>query len=196
MNDIALSIVGKDTFMDDFSVFGNNLKDTRTKMGLSLSEVSNLTGVSKTMLSQIERGESTPTIATVWRIANGLKIKFETLLGNTDHQCEVRSIENMVSLTDDDDLMNIYCIFPFSPLSGLELFYGILKPGCNYYSESHINSVSEYLMVVQGEIELQTGSAVYHIPAGSALSFDSRKEHKYIHRGTEDAKVLFIVSYE
>lgn len=182
--------------MDGFTFLGDNLKETRTKLGLSLSDVSNLTGVSKTMLSQIERGESTPTIATVWRIANGLKVKFDTLLGNTDHESTVKSIENMTSLTDDDDLISIYCIFPFSPISGFELFYGILKPGCNYYSESHVNSISEYLIVVQGEIELETASNTYSIPAGSAISFDSKKDHKYIHKGIEDAKVLFIVSYE
>lgn len=65
--------------MNDFSALGEKLKNTRNEMGLSLSKVSSMIGVSKTMLSQIERSESTPTIATVWKIANGLRIKFETL---------------------------------------------------------------------------------------------------------------------
>lgn len=182
--------------MDNFSGVGVCLKETRNKLGLSLSDVSNITGVSKTMLSQIERGESMPTIAVLWKIANGLKIKFETLLGNTDQLCAVKSIYDMASLTDDSDLINIYCVFPFSPISGFELFYGIVKPGCDYYSESHTNSVTEYLMTVQGEIVLETDSNSYTVPAGSAVAFDSRKEHKYINRCQENALVLFIVSYE
>lgn len=182
--------------MDNFTGIGTGLKEARNKLGLSLSDVSTVTGVSKTMLSQIERGESTPTIAILWKIANGLKIRFETLLGNTDQLCVVKSIENMASLTDDNDLINIYCVFPFSPISGFELFYGIVKPGCDYYSESHANSVTEYLMVVQGEIILETGSSTYTVPAGSAVAFDSRKDHKYINKCDENALVLFIVSYE
>ena len=54
---------------------GENLKNIRKSMGLSLDAVSSMTGVSKTMLSQIERSESVPTLATVSKIANGLKIR-------------------------------------------------------------------------------------------------------------------------
>lgn len=182
--------------MDNFAGVGVGLKEARNKLGLSLSDVSNMTGVSKTMLSQIERGESTPTIAVLWKIANGLKIRFETLLGNSEQLCVVKSIHDMASLTDDNDLINIYCMFPFSPISGFELFYGIVKPGCIYYSESHASSVAEYLMVVQGELILETGSKTYTIPAGSAVAFDSKKEHKYINRCEENVGVLFIVNYE
>ncbi len=57
-------------------VLAENLKTLRANRKLSLDKVAELTGVSKTMLSQIERGESNPTIHTVWKIANGLKISF------------------------------------------------------------------------------------------------------------------------
>ncbi|HHY27983.1 MAG TPA: helix-turn-helix domain-containing protein [Desulfitobacterium dehalogenans] len=182
--------------MNDFSALGEQLKNTRTKMGLSLSEVSSMTGVSKTMLSQIERSESIPTIATVWKIANGLRIKFETLLENTNKLYEVKSIDTMIPLTDNDDHILLYCIFPFSPISGFELFYGIIKPGCNYSSENHQNSSTEYLSVSQGELELVIGANTYHIKAGSAIAFDSRKDHKYINNGEVDVIAHFVISYE
>ena len=182
--------------MNDFSALGKKLKDIRNKMGLSLSEVSAMTGVSKTMLSQIERSESIPTLATVWKIANGLRIKFETLLDYSDKLYDVKSIDNMVPLTDDDDHILLYCMFPFSPLSGFELFYGILKPGCNYSAVHHKNSHTEYLLVSRGEIELIVGSTTYRLRAGCALAFDSKKEHTYINNGEVDAIVQFIVSYE
>ena len=185
-----------DLYMNDFSGLGEKLKNTRNKMGLSLSEVSSMTGVSKTMLSQIERSESIPTIATVWKIANGLKIKFETLLENSNKLYDVKSIDNMTPLTDNDDHIQVYCIFPFSPISGFELFYGILKPGCNYPSVNHMNSNTEYLLVSQGQIELVVGANTYRIKAGSAIAFDSKENHKYINNGQVDAIVHFIVSYE
>lgn len=182
--------------MNDFSAMGEKLKNTRNKMGLSLSEVSSMTGVSKTMLSQIERSESIPTIATVWKITNGLKIKFETLLEYTSTLYDVKNIDNMIPLTDDDDQILIYCIFPFSPLSGFEFFYGIIKPGCNYSAVHHKNSNTEYLLVSQGEIELVVGANTYHLKAGSAIAFDSREDHKYINNGDVDAIAHFIISYK
>ena len=182
--------------MNDFSALGEKLKATRNKMGLSLSEVSSMTGVSKTMLSQIERSESIPTLATVWKIANGLRIKFETLLEYTDRLYDVKSIDNMVPLTDNDDHILLYCIFPFSPLSGFELFYGILKPGCNYSAVHHKNSSKEYLLVSQGEIELVIGAKAYRLKAGSAIEFDPKEDHTYINNGKVDAIAQFIVSYE
>jgi transcriptional regulator with XRE-family HTH domain len=182
--------------MDDFSALGEKLKNTRNKMGLSLSEVSSMTGVSKTMLSQIERSESMPTLAVVWKIANGLKIKFETLLEYTNKQYDVKSIDNMVPLTDNDDHLILYCIFPFSPLSGFECFYGIIKPGCNYSAVHHKNSNTEYLVVSQGEIELIIGEKTYHLKAGSAIEFDSKEEHTYINNGEVDVIAHFIISYE
>ena len=56
------------------------LKEVRFKRGLTLDEASKLTGVSKAMLGQIERGESVPTISTLWKISTGLKLSFSEFL--------------------------------------------------------------------------------------------------------------------
>ena len=66
--------------MDNFTGIGTGLKEARNKLGLSLSDVSTVTGVSKIMLSQIERGESTPTIAILWKIANGLQVTYTSYI--------------------------------------------------------------------------------------------------------------------
>ena len=180
----------------DFSTLGENLKELRNKLGLSLGEVANMTGVSKTMLSQIERCESIPTIATVWKIANGLKIKFDTLLESPIKHYEVNSIDKITPLIDDDGRFLVYCLFPFSPLSGFEYFYGTLKPGCNHTSGNHLNSRAEYLMVTEGEIELIIGEKKYHLSAGCYMEFDSTDNHSYRNSGTKDATVHFVLRYE
>lgn len=59
-------------------IIGENLKKARYDRELSLDKTSNLTGVSKAMLGQIERGESNPTVATLWKITNGLEITFSS----------------------------------------------------------------------------------------------------------------------
>lgn len=83
---------------------GENLKNIRKSMGLSLDAVSSMTGVSKTMLSQIERSESVPTLATVSKIANGLKIRFDNLLTSPQSlYCDIKYIENISPVVDYDE---------------------------------------------------------------------------------------------
>ena len=57
-----------------------HLQSVRKGRGLSLDKTAKLTGVSKAMLGQIERGESSPTIATLWKIATGLECSFSSFL--------------------------------------------------------------------------------------------------------------------
>lgn len=181
--------------MEDFSALGERLKSTRNRMGLSLNQVASMTGVSKTMLSQIERSESMPTIATIWKIANGLKIKLETLLDNSRAQYDVKHLDEMIPIEDDDGRMVIYSIFPFSPTSGFEVFYAIFKPGCDYSKGNHQNSSTEQLFVSSGELEMTVDDKSYFLKAGSSLTFDSRKTHRYKNNGDLDAQVMIIVNY-
>ena len=155
---------------------GENLKNIRKSMGLSLDAVSSMTGVSKTMLSQIERSESVPTLSTVSKIANGLKIRFDNLLTSPQ---------------------SLYCcIFPFTPATGFEIFYCVLKPGCNHVSQTHKNGRTEYVMVADGEVEVAVGDNIYQLKRGASIAFDASAEHKYINNGIEDANMYFVLSYK
>ncbi len=67
--------------MEDLTLLvAQNLKRIRDEKKLSLDKLSELTGVSKSMLGQIERGDSSPTISTIWKISSGLKVPFTALL--------------------------------------------------------------------------------------------------------------------
>ncbi len=61
-------------------IISANLKKLRTDRNLSLGQLSELSGVSKVMLSQIDKGESNPTINTIWKIANGLQVTYTKLI--------------------------------------------------------------------------------------------------------------------
>ena len=61
-------------------VIADNLKRLRTERNLSLGQLASLSGVSKVMLSQIEKGDTNPTINTIWKIAKGLKVSYTALL--------------------------------------------------------------------------------------------------------------------
>lgn len=79
-----------------------------------------LTGVSKTMIGQIERGESTPTITTLWKIANGLKVSFSELIHSPLPEIKVVRKEDAQVLTEDDGRYRVYTTFPFDDRGNLK----------------------------------------------------------------------------
>ena len=64
---------------------GSVIRTERKKLGISLDEAAQKTGVSKATLGQIERGESSPTLSTVWKISAGLRLPMATLLAQNLH---------------------------------------------------------------------------------------------------------------
>lgn len=181
--------------MSDISALGKNLRETRMKMGLTLDAVSGMTGVSKTMLSQIERSESVPTLSVVWKIVNGLKIRFETLMRDDNDQCVVNHVADVEPLISDKNDVFIYNVLPFAPENGFEVFYGEFLPGCDYPSGPHMNSEFEYCFVISGELEILVENKSYVLREKEFITFCSKNEHRYLNRGTETARAQFILSY-
>lgn len=182
--------------MESYLELGERLKEIRGNMGLSLEQVSALTGVSKTMLSQIESSKSIPTIATVFKIANGLKIKVDSLLsGKRKQYYEIITINNLSPVIDNHERVYMYCIFPFSPTTGFEVYYCIYKSGCDHESVTHQNANMEYLTVFQGELELVVENRSYIVKSGEAIEFDATLPHKYINKGETDVIAQALLSY-
>ncbi len=88
-----------------------HLKSVRKARGLSLDKTATLTGVSKAMLGQIERGESSPTIATLWKIATGLECSFSSFLSDDDIQPTSHHADNKFT---NDTNVTIRTLFPFN----------------------------------------------------------------------------------
>ena len=84
------------------TVSADNLRALRQGLNLSLSEVSERTGVSKSMLGQIERGEVNPTISTVWKIACGLNVPYSELLSRQQVEREALNIADLRPVLEDE----------------------------------------------------------------------------------------------
>jgi len=94
-------------------ILASNLRRIREERRLSLDKVSELTGVSKSMLGQIERGESNPTLQTVWKIANGLRVSLTDLTEVPRSETVVISKEDISTIVSDNGLFRVYPVFPF-----------------------------------------------------------------------------------
>lgn len=157
----------------------STLKKTRVEKGLTLGETSNLTGVSKAMLGQIERAESTPTISTLWKISTGLKISFSELLSGNHDNSNIVVIDQIDPVYESDNKMELYNVFPFNPLTGFEYFYIKLLPGAHHVSSPHKASTEEYVVVTEGTLEMVINNKSYVLKAPSAMSFKADELHEY-----------------
>ena len=110
------------------SVVADNLKRFREERKLSLEAMAKLSGVSKSMLGQIERGEANPTVSTVWKIANGLKVSFTDLMTRPEKDYEVVDIKRVEPLLEDGGLYRDFPVFPFDAARRFEMLHIEIDP--------------------------------------------------------------------
>lgn len=169
----------------------STLKDLRNQRGWSLDATSSKTGVSKAMLGQIERGESSPTISTLWKIVSGFDVSFSSFLEDVEAY-QPRFIHRkpeLQQLHKQDDKINITPLFPFDPDLGFEVIIIELLPGCIHLSPPHQKGVIEHVIPVNGSIEVLVQGEWRQVNEHEGLRFDAFLPHGY--RNLSDAAVLF-----
>ena len=173
----------------------DNLRNIRENRGLSLDQLSELTGVSKSMLRQIETGKSSPTIATIWKIANGLRLSFTALLRKPAVQAEVRSFKGEKPLTAESEHYRVFPMIPFEPQQSFETYYIEIDPGTQFSGEPHEGNVYEYVFVISGKLQISVEDKAYEISRGEFLQFQANCPHKYRCLGKKTASAIMQISY-
>lgn len=167
------------------------LKQVRKEKGWSLDKASQQTGVSKAMLGQIERGESSPTVATLWKIASGCDESLSRFLEpriDPDDVHHVRSANALRQQPASDKLL-VSPLFPFEQRFGFELFELTMLPGYENYSEPHSAGVTEHVVVISGSMALFIDGEWLQLEAGDALRFAADQPHGY--RNTSQHETVF-----
>ncbi|CZM20163.1 DNA-binding transcriptional repressor PuuR [Legionella pneumophila] len=128
------------------------LKSLRQDRGWSLDKTALETGVSKAMLGQIEREESSPTISTLWKIASGFQTSFSSFIEDSldDSTNPIYRTGHAETLHPDDEKIRVLPLFPFDEQLHFELFVIELLPGCEHLSPPHKHGVIEHVIVVDG----------------------------------------------
>lgn len=176
-------------------IIGNKLKIIRNTRNLTLDEVSKITGVSKAMLGQIERGQSNPTVSTLWKIANGLKVSFSLFIEENQNDLQIIHQNEVTPIIEDNKKMSLYPIFPFDVNKSFEIFTIELNPGCNHISNPHNDGVEEYIIVTEGEIVIDIDSKSFELKKGDSIRFIANKSHTY--KNIKENKAVFqnIINY-
>jgi len=176
---------------------GPRVKALREAGGLSLRDLAERSGVSAPMLSQVERGETSPTLATAARIANGLELRLSQLL-RLDEDGAVSIVRCDERRTGGAGAHRYEVLTPPLPGQRAEVSRHTLLPGGATGGPGdppmHEPGARETAVVESGTVRLFVDGAVHFIRAGDTVTFDADLPHHFENHGKEEAVLLAIVS--
>lgn len=172
-----------------------NLKRVREERSLSLAQLSELCAVSKSMLGQIERGEANPSVGTIWKIANGLRVSFTSLMSEAPGQVKIINREDAYEVSQEDGMYRLLSYFPYDPAKRFEVYTIELDPGCVHISDAHVKGVEEYLVVMEGQLEIEINETPFKLNTGDAANFVSDGTHSYKNPTEALTKVSIVLYY-
>lgn len=170
---------------------GMNLRRARLGRGFSLDEVSSRSNVSKSMLSDIERGRKCPTIAVLYKICDGIHVSLPSLMRSPDKLVEVVKNQEL----EPNDGVQSQNIFKYDVNTSMEIHKLAIAPNSEISAEPHGEKIWEYIMVAEGVFTLLLDDDVYEVGKGEAIRFLANRKHTYANRTDKDLLVYNIVYY-
>ena len=172
------------------------LRDLRAESGMTMDGLAERTGVSRSMISLIERGESSPTAAVLDRLAAGLGVTLASLFAEKDSQGAsplARRADQRVWRDPDSGYMRRNLSPPGFP-SPVELVEVVLPPGARvaYDTGQRASPVHQQIWIIEGEISLTLGEETHHLATGDCLSM--RLDRPTVFRNRTDQPARYVVA--
>jgi transcriptional regulator with XRE-family HTH domain len=181
------------------AAIGSRVRALREAMDLSLRDLAERSGVSAPMLSQVERGETSPTLQVAARIANGLDLRLSQLL-RLDEDGAVTIVRADERRRGPASVAGHRYEVLTPPLPGqrAELSRHVLDGGAATGGPGdppvHEPGSRETAFVQSGRVVLHCDGAAYALEAGDTVTFDADLPHHFENPGPEEASLLAIVS--
>lgn len=175
---------------------GATLQKMRLARGLTLEDLSRAAGVSKSMLSQIEREKANPTIAVAWRLANALGVSIGELLTSENQVVEaIRVLEahELPTLPGDHAGYVLRILGPMELAGKFEWYELTLAPNGELASNPHDPGATEHLTLLQGTMELEVDGEKKKLKTGATARYQADRNHCIHNPGKSEAKALLVV---
>ena len=176
---------------------GPTLAALRERAALSLDELSRRAGVSKSMLSQIERQQANPTLAVVWRLANALGVPLGELLGENAAPTATGithvAAHATPALKSPDGLCELRILGPIELAGQFEWYALQVPPGGVLESQPHEPGSQEHLTVHGGALEVTAGADTTRLAAGETARYAVDQPHAIRNTGKQPATALLVV---
>ncbi len=168
-----------------------SLRAARKARGLSLDAAAKLSGVSRSMVSQIERGESSPTVATLWNLTQALQVDFAGLLeGRPAPGIEItRAAAAPVMVRDG---VRIRILSAPEAVGEHEVYELTFPPGARLVSDAHAPGAREHLTLLEGSLSVRSGEETEELRVGDVARYPADRAHE-IAASDAAARAILIV---
>jgi len=159
-----------------------------------LSELSTQSGVAKSIISQIERNETNPTLTTIWRLAHALDVSIESVLQGAEEGpfIERSSRGDTPILVSDDGLCRLAVIGWLKTVDWLQWYDFQAEPGGLLESDAHQRGSIECLSVLEGDLEIEVGGATQTARAGETLRYRCDLPHRIRNASQKSAHATMV----
>ena len=173
---------------------GNRLSLLRKRKNMTLDDLSAKSGVSKSILSQIERDLSNPTVITISRIAEALDEKLSDFFQKIEvlKTSSIESSKETPSITSKDGLCDLNILGAGETVNWLQWYILEMKPKGLLDSKTHGPKTFENLTVIDGQIEVKFGETKEKLSKGDTFRFQSNRDHTLKNISKQKAKVLMV----
>ena len=173
---------------------GNRLSSLRKRKNMTLDDLSAKSGVSKSILSQIERDLSNPTVTTISRISEALDEKLSDFCSKIEVEEEnsIESSKETPSITSKDGLCELNILGAGETVNWLQWYILEMKPKGVLDSSSHGPKTFENLTVIDGQIEVSCGESKEKLSKGDTFRFQSNRDHTIKNVSKQKAQVLMV----
>ncbi len=176
---------------------GPRLQHLRKERGLTLDELALASGVSRSMLSQIERGQANPTLATVWHLAHALSLELSDLVGvqrvERRGQIDVTAASFVPEIRTEDGQCILRILSPADKVGAMEFYHLTIAPRGELVSEAHARGSSEHLTVLDGELEVVSADMTATVGLGAIARYRVDVPHAIRNLTSAPAQALLVV---
>ena len=176
---------------------GRRVKKLRADRGWSLEELANVSGVSKSMLSEIEREKANPTLTVTYRIARAFGLNLQELIETSESASTIQVIRSTErsQIYRSDKQCEIRTLSPLNLEKEAEFYQVTLKPKGELRSQPHYEGTREFITVEQGRLRIESGKDAVDLGKDDSATYRADIPHAIINQGTEKAVVFLVVIY-
>ncbi|ADH87570.1 transcriptional regulator, XRE family [Ancylobacter novellus DSM 506] len=186
----------EDSVADQLRILAAELRRHRKDRQLSLEALSLLSGVSRSMISKIERGETVPSTGTLSRLAEALGTTFSQLMAHpVESEIIVIPADRQPILSDTASGYHRRCISPVLPGRGVDWVINTLPAlGTSGEFVAHRRGVEEYIYVLKGRLEARVGARRVTLETGDALYFQAHETHQFTNLEAGECEYFLIIN--
>lgn len=174
------------------------VSELRKKNKLTLEQLATASGVSRSMLSQIERGQANPTLAVTFRIAQAFGISIGELVDEPwiGSNIEIVRGADPSNLFRSDKECQVRTLSPLHMEKNVEFYEIKIAPHSRLASSSHFEGTKELLTVSKGQAQVTAGGNHCQLTVGDSAHYRADVEHCIINDGDEELVCFLVVTYK